>query len=65
MIPPVPKITEVSEMGLITLIWSMDMKQILNLDALIDDQRPAFTLTLEPGSSESDASSLLLKDYKV
>jgi hypothetical protein len=43
----------------------MDMKKILNLDALIDDQRPAFTLTLEPGSSESDASSLLLKDYKV
>lgn len=65
MIPPVPKITEVSDRGLITLLWSMDMKQITNLDALVDDQRPALRVSLEPGSSESDVSSLLLINYKV
>jgi hypothetical protein len=40
-------------------------KQITNLDALVDDQHPALKVSLEPSSSESDVSSLLLINYKV
>ena len=62
---PFPKITEVSDRGLITLIWSMEMKPILNLDALVENQSPALTVTLEPGSSESAVEILEIKSYKV
>ena len=41
------------------------MKPISNLDSLVDKKSRAFTVALEPGSSESEVSNLLLKDYKV
>ena len=34
---PVPKITEISDRGLITLIWSMDMMPISNLNSLTNN----------------------------
>ena len=41
------------------------MKPISNLNSLIDKQNRSLTVALEPGSSESEVSNLLLIDYKV
>jgi hypothetical protein len=41
------------------------MKPISNLDSLVEKKSRAFTVALEPGSSESEVSNLFLIDYKV
>jgi hypothetical protein len=58
--PPVPKITAVTDRGIIKLIWNMDMIPISNLLNLGKGHPPPLTVTIEPGSVESSIEDLQL-----